>query len=358
VGSNEVAAVPHARAIIGIPRTLLYHTYFPLWRRFFAELGAEVVTSDPTTKKTLDAGVAMTVTEACIPIKLFHGHVVNLLEKRVDYLFLPRVVCTNGRTVYCPKFLGLPDMIKSSLRSLPRLIEVRFDVRDRRLELLRAAFAAGREFARSRIRILRALWLALADHRRYLRLLQSGVEPDAAMAAVRDPRPRTRTGRPGESLRLAVIGYPYTVYDPYVSLNLLEQLRQLGARPVTAQMLTPRQLAVQGKKLHKDLFWTYSDEAIRAAFHYLHHPEEVDGLIHLTAFGCGPDSMVDKMIEIMARRTPAVPFMPLMIDEHTGEAGLRTRLEAFTDMVRRRKRAGGAAGEGGERGRPGVERTG
>lgn len=353
-----IGEATEARVTVGIPRTLLYYTYFPLWRRFFEELGVEVVTSAKTTKRILDDGVRTAVTDACVPIKLIHGHVVDLIG-RVNYLFLPRVVCTNGRTVYCPKFLGLPDMIRSSISELPTVIDVRFDVRRGRLELIRAALQVGRVLNKKRLQVLRALRAALGESRRYSELVRAGMEPETAMAQAaegksqgrgcarfRSPDPldgsgRGSGGRREEELRFAVIGYPYAVYDSYISLNLLGKLRQLGVTPVTAQMVSPRDLAAQDGKLGKDLFWTYSDEAIRAAFYFLDHPELVDGLIHLTAFGCGPDSMVDKMIELMAKKSQSVPFMSLMIDEQTGEAGLLTRLEAFTDMVRRQKRARG-----------------
>lgn len=63
--------------------------------------------------------------------------------------------------------------------------------------------------------------------------------------------------------------------------------------------------------------------------------EEIDGIIYLACFGCGPDSMIGEMAE---RYTTGKPFMLLTIDEHSGEAGMMTRLEAFCDMLRRRRR--------------------
>ncbi|MGM0472225.1 MAG: acyl-CoA dehydratase activase-related protein, partial [Bacillota bacterium] len=74
---------------VGIPRSLLYFHYYPAWRTFFAELGVEVIESDPTNKLTVDQGVRLTVDEACLPVKVCHGHIVNLCSK-VDYIFLPR----------------------------------------------------------------------------------------------------------------------------------------------------------------------------------------------------------------------------------------------------------------------------
>lgn len=103
---------------VGIPRGLFYYYFFPLWCDFFHNLGAEVVLSQPTNKKILNRGVSLAVDEACLPVKLFYGHVVDLADK-VDYLFLPRLVSTAQKEYICPKFMGLPDMIKAADIKLP-----------------------------------------------------------------------------------------------------------------------------------------------------------------------------------------------------------------------------------------------
>lgn len=69
---------------IGIPRALAYYAYYPFLNTFFEKLGLEVIVSDETTKEIMDMGIQDTITDACVPIKLFHGHVRNLME-RVDY---------------------------------------------------------------------------------------------------------------------------------------------------------------------------------------------------------------------------------------------------------------------------------
>ena len=73
------------------------------------------------------------------------------------------------------------------------------------------------------------------------------------------------------------------------------------------------------------------------AGHYL-QDDNIDGIITLTAFGCGPDSL---MLEDIRRKAKnfSKPLLNLTIDEHTGEAGFITRLEAFCDMLYRNKRA-------------------
>lgn len=70
---------------VGIPRALFYYKFYPFWTTFFNELGVETVVSEKTTKKILDDGVKSCVDEACLAIKVFYGHVLNLKD-RVDYL--------------------------------------------------------------------------------------------------------------------------------------------------------------------------------------------------------------------------------------------------------------------------------
>ena len=81
--------------------------------------------------------------------------------------------------------------------------------------------------------------------------------------------------------------------------------------------------------------WTCEEEVVGAGGHYLRSGS--DGVIGITAFGCGPDSLMMDIVQRQAR-TMTTPFMSLTLDEHTAEAGMITRLEAFLDMIKRKKR--------------------
>jgi predicted nucleotide-binding protein (sugar kinase/HSP70/actin superfamily) len=72
-----------------------------------------------------------------------------------------------------------------------------------------------------------------------------------------------------------------------------------------------------------------------AGYNFFDDPK-IDGLIHVTAFGCGPDSMLGRMLEFTAVESNK-PFMTIRVDEHSGEAHLATRVEAFMDMLKRKK---------------------
>ena len=84
-------------------------------------------------------------------------------------------------------------------------------------------------------------------------------------------------------------------------------------------------------------YWSYEEEVVGAGGHYL--AGGVDGVIGIMAFGCGPDSLMMDVVRRHAARSKGALFMGLTLEEHTAEAGVVTRLEAFVDMLQRKKEA-------------------
>ena len=70
---------------------------------------------------------------------------------------------------------------------------------------------------------------------------------------------------------------------------------------------------------------------------YFLESKTIDGIVHLMVFGCGPDSIAGEMAARFYKRDPNVQLLQLVFDDLTAEAGIRTRIEAFTDMLKRRK---------------------
>ena len=319
---------------VGIPRALSFYTFYPLWKPFFEELGAEVVVSPVSNKDLLDAGVRETVNDACVPIKLLHGHVCALKDK-VDILFLPRLVSLDGKNTLCPKFLGLPEMVRFSIVGLPEMIETRLDLKKGKLELYRFMYRVGKKFTANKFKILRAIWLARYNFSSYRKLLLHGLTPDEALKCLEGKRecyPEQKVGK----MKLALLGYPYALYDNYISVGLLEKLKESGVSVMTPEMVPDWAMKLMSKKLPKNLFWYYSNRVVWACLYFL-QDKTVDGILHVTAFGCGPDAMTNKLIELEAKKTRQIPFMSVTIDEHTGEAGVATRVEAFVDLLKRKK---------------------
>lgn len=333
--------------IVGIPRTLAFYTYYPLWKTFLEGLDVETLLSRPTNREILEWGIRDTVTDACIPIKILHGHVMDLKD-RVDFLFIPRMVSVDGRAVFCPKFLGLPDMVRFSGAKLPPVIDSRVEATRFRSWVLPFFRDVARQLRiKSWSSLPIAAYRACRKQQAYRRLLLAGTLPPAAMRCLESnqgaagadelPDPAAQTGNScSRELKVALLGYPYVLYDPFISSNLYRKLEDMGVELLTPERVPSRRLRDMSRVLPQNFFWHYSNRVAWSSLYYLEKPGRVDGIIHVTAFGCGPDAMVDKFVELEAKQGK-VPFLTLTIDEHTGEGGLHTRLEAFVDMLLAKK---------------------
>lgn len=329
---------------VGIPRALSYYTFFPLWKEFIEKLGYKVIISSPTNRKILEDGIKETVNDACIPIKVFHGHVLDLIGK-VEYIFIPRMVSADGKSTFCPKFLGLPDMVRFIDVPLPVLIDTRYNRSGLPGGLSRFFYSVASALeVKNPLRMLKAALSAVITNQRYRKLLQIGYKPPEALTLVHDRQAKKGSYRKehvapqveDNDITIALLGYPYAVFDPYISAGIYNKLIKLGVRVTTFEQIPNRIMRRYSKVMPQNFFWYYSNQVCWAGLYLLDHKNLVDGIIHITAFGCGPDAMVDKTLEIEAKRA-ALPFLSLAIDEHTGEGGVQTRLEAFVDMLKIRK---------------------
>ncbi len=325
---------------VGIPRALSYYTFFPMWKVYLEKLGAEVIISEQTNRRILEAGIKETVNDACIPIKVFHGHVFDLANK-VDYLFIPRMVSADGKATFCPKFLGLPDMVRFAGVAMPKIIDVRYHIKGFPGGLTRFFIAvAGSIGVKNPVTMIRAATSALVVQKKYKQLLQEGLKPVEALKVVfgsgkRDDyhrSGRSKKWRGGKRVSVALLGYPYAIFDPYISAGIYEKLIKLDVDVITFEQIPNKQMRHYSKVMPQNFFWYYSNQVCWAGLYLLENKNIIDGIIHVTAFGCGPDAMVDKTLELEAKHA-GLPFLSLTIDEHTGEGGVQTRLEAFVDML-------------------------
>lgn len=321
---------------IGIPRAMLYYYYFPLWNGFFKELGLEVVVSPLTTKRILDQGIKLAVDDACLPVKLYFGHIYELRDK-VDYIFLPRMVSGERKEYMCPKFLGLPDMVRCNVPGLPQILDPTIDLSRDEKNLLKTFVELGKLFTANSFTIRQAFKKGMQELDNFNRINQTGIFPSETIEGMAKGSQCVAPERQGE-LTIALLGHGYNIYDHYISMNLIEKLNKLGINVVTPDNLNDGLIDKRAGELPKRMFWTLEKKMIGSAFHFM-DSNQVDGMIHIASFGCGPDSFSGEIIERHLRRKRSLPLLNLVIDEHTGEAGVITRIEAFVDMIRWRRNA-------------------
>src|SRR5574344_2839330 len=112
---------------IGIPRGMSYYSIFPFMYGFFEYLGIKIILSDPTTKKTMNEGSSLVVTETCLPIKVYVGHILNLLEKDIDKIYIQSLQSIAPKIYNCSKIRGLPDLIRNVIKQDFEMIEATYD---------------------------------------------------------------------------------------------------------------------------------------------------------------------------------------------------------------------------------------
>jgi len=314
---------------IGICRALHAFNHNRLWQTFFAELGWEVVLSSPTGRSTVEQGVRLAPSELCLPVKAFLGHVAEVKEQ-VDVLFLPRIVCR--RVAYdwffgCPKAIALPDLTRAVFDSLPRVVE---PILDGQLQTEEAAFRAALSGFGRRTEVRRAWRTAVLAARAGGQRTRAEGSPLHMFGSTAGSRSSS-----GTAVRIGVVGHPYLLFDSGLSLDVMDRLREAGAVPV---VWFPNDVEVERESRKETaLNWYYELELLAAARRML-EVDRVDGLLLVASFACGTGAVTNEIVHREAVHSHGVPTVQVLLDEHTGEAGLITRIESFVDMLRLRKR--------------------
>jgi predicted nucleotide-binding protein (sugar kinase/HSP70/actin superfamily) len=310
---------------VGIPRGMYFYKYYPFIENFLTELGAEVVPSPETTKEILDKGVLYSIDDACLPVKVYHGHAYSLKDK-VDRMLVPRLTSVSRGEYICPKFGGLPEMVKYSVPGLPPLIDTEINLIKSRRELSRALYkmAFSLKF-RNPVQISRSINSALKAHENFKSAVHKGNTPDSVIAKAPHMSYRVKA-------RIGLIGHPYLLYDSFINMRLVNKLRERGMEIITPDMIDPHIINERCMELSKRMFWSSGKSLIGSAL-YIMDNSSIDGMLVITAFGCGVDSLAVEFIEKHARRYYKKPYMVLNVDEHTVDAGFNTRMEAFFDLL-------------------------
>ncbi len=323
---------------IGIPRAMSYFNYFPFWYGFFDALGIEVVVSDKTTKQTMSTGSALVVSETCLPVKVYVGHILNLLEKGVDKIFVPSIQSIDHKIYNCSKIRGLPDLIRNVVKKDFTIIEATLDKSEKNQGLyvfLKEAVAPFGIKDEKRIKAAsKEGWKVMNN---FKIMLNSGLSYEKALSYAKKGQVVISNNSKSYPISVAVLAHNYNLFDDRISMKIFDKLEKLDVKSYIADQLSMEQLQEGISSMGSKLYWANEYEMTGAAGHYL-QDNNIDGIITINAFGCGPDSIMIERISRMARKF-GKPILNLSVDEQTGEAGFVTRIEAFTDMLFRKKRA-------------------
>ena len=331
--NRKILTVEQAkRGTVGIPRVLNIYENYPFWHKFFSVLGFRVILSDETTRNTYEDGIETIPSEtACYPAKLVHGHIENLLKKRItgeeniDFIFYPSVFYEQKNfkkqtnNLNCPVVCGYPEVIKNNMdlegvqflnpfislrdrRKLPRRLNEVFP-RIQKLEIEKACKYA---------------YWALDEFKAEMR-----------------KRGEKAIGQLKKTDQKAVIlcGRPYHL-DKEINHGIPELITSLGLGVLTLDAI-PQNFDVENPLRVLDQ-WTYHSRLYRAA-EYVADKNDI-GLVQLNSFGCGLDAITTDQVHDILLHYGKIHTL-LKIDEVNNLGAVKIRMRSLIETIENRSRS-------------------
>lgn len=308
------------RPTIGIPRAMYFYDRFPFWSTYFQSLGFNVVVSSPTDRRTAVIGEELAIAQPCFPVQVAHGHVRELVEKKVDFILLPNIVNAEAPessvpSHLCPWNLTLPYVV----RAVPQVEETSI-----KFLAPTVHFRYGRKFVTKE--------LSTFAHGLGISTKKSNLAAEAAYTAQDDfdhaqlrtgERALTTINETGET-GIILIGRPYNLYDRSVNCDIPRKLRKtygVNVIPMDFLPLDGEDIA----EINDNMYWNSGRRILAAALIARRFPNL--HLIYISNFKCGPDSFIKSFLNEAAGK----PSLVLQFDGHSNDAGFITRCEAYLE---------------------------
>lgn len=304
---------------IGMPKALYYYEYPVLFKSFFEELGIDVVLSSDTDKNIVLNGIFKSIDEECLASKIFLGHVDNLIsrmeDENIDYIFVPRLCTFEGNKTICVKFYALYDICRNLFDANFITLNIDYENGENKFK---SFISLGKNLGFSTRNSIRAYIRATKKQKKYDTLKVTS---------------QKELLNSSKNLKVLIVAHPYVYNDKYLTYTIKNCLSNLNADIFYADINS----AIINKKwqnyknISKSIYWKQNIDLLNGIEEYF---KSVDGIIYLSVFPCGTDSLVN---ELSMRKIKKIPSMNIVLDEEDGNAGIYTRLESFIDILEGRK---------------------
>ncbi|MBP0960936.1 MAG: 2-hydroxyacyl-CoA dehydratase, partial [Oscillospiraceae bacterium] len=305
------------KARIGIPMVLSYFDQLPLWSRFFRDLGFEIVLSDESSRDMYYKGQQTIPSDTvCYPAKLVHGHIADLLEKNVDFIFYPCMSYNleepdTDNHYNCPVVAYYPELLKANI---PELNEENF--KNPYLDLNRNEHVAEvmadvlGKYGINKKQTLAALEKGFED----LEMFRKEVEIKA--------KEIIEKARKEGKMIIVLAGRPYHL-DKEINHGINKLITSLGMAVVTEDSVSG-----YGDMPDLDVLnqWTYHSRMYRAA-DYVTKNKDMQ-LVQLVSFGCGIDAITTDEIRSILESKGKL-YTQLKIDEISNLGAAKIRLRSL-----------------------------
>jgi len=321
-----VAALGGSR---GRPRVAITDAFqlkglFPFFATFFHRLGFDLAVAPQADLHHLKRGIEQANVPFCAPMQQYHGLISTLVGARPDYLFLPMLremprVKGEACSTVCPIGQAAPDILRWDLRkgAHPRLLSPVVDLGPGTLDsdqFQSACAELARDLGVARTSTWKEAWQAARD---------AQLAFDAQLLA--SGRRALDFCREHGITPVVVLGRTYTIHNQVLNSNVPALLREQGAMAIPIDSLP----VPEDAPMFDDMFWGHGRRILRAAWQV----RRMAGVYSLfcSNYSCGPDSFV---VHTYAWLMEGKPFAVIETDGHSGDAGTKTRIEAFLHCVR------------------------
>lgn len=319
------ATINPNKKTIGIPMVLVMFKFFTLANEFFKDLGYNVVMSHVSNEETIQFSQQYAQGETCYPVKLVYGHMIQLAQQKVDYIFLPNIHTIHhphahaAHSYACPYMQTAAKSIYDSLHLKDQGIELISPVFDLDLgvkEMAKAMIGVGQSLGFSKPRCLKAMIKGgIAVQRNMEDTEKLGAEIMANL-------------KPDEKV-LVIITRNYGYADPVLNMGIPNILLSKGYKVMTLGYIPGMSLDISGD--YPNMYWPFGDHLLAGAKLIANHPNLY--AVYLTNHGCGPDTLVNHMFrEEMGDK----PYLQIEVDEQYSAVGIITRIEAFLNSISHR----------------------
>lgn len=293
---------------VGIPRGLFYYYYGDLWIVFLDTLGVPYILSEETNREIVDLGMHYATDEMCLSMKIYLGHIASLKEK-CDTILVPRIDNYGTKNQTCTNFLAVSDIVRNLFSIEPLTYNINYE----HMETEEEAFKKiGKELGFDELTSLRAYHNATTDIN-YKRQKQISRNIETLRK---------------DKLKILVVGHPYNLYDAFIGKPILEILKRNNVEIIHSSLFHENITEELGEKMQQGLYFKYSKNLMGAIALC---EDKVDGIVFVTAFPCGIDSLVNEIAFCYLK----IPHIEIVMDELDSMVGIETRLESFIDVLER-----------------------
>ncbi len=304
---TQVQNISESQIKIGIPRALLTHSLYPLYKSYFEELGFQVILSGIEKDMTL-----LSYASFCYPMQILHGAVANLTKQNVDYIFLPYIYkMKKGEdwedSTFCPITQSSTYVISRIFDQIPILspeldFSKSYEANDALINMAITNFNLPVEICSQAYK--KAVSAQLAFERENY---EKGQELLKHIIA-------------SQEIGVIVVGRSYNVFPAETSQSIPKKLVSMGMNVIPFECLP------QTSNSHFP--WYFANYVTEAVELVKQHKNLF--LLYINNFSCTIDAFIQNFVR---SEMGAKPYLLLELDAHVADAGTQTRLEAFREII-------------------------